>query len=368
MELNTIWFVIIAVLWCGYFMLEGFDFGVGILLRRIGRTEAERRAILTTLGPVWDGNEVWLIVAGGATFAAFPQWYATLFSGFYLPLLLILVALILRGISFEFRSKRSSLRWRRNWDLAIFIGSLLPSVLWGVAFANLVRGVPLAVAESTSVIASGVPQDGGVVYTGGLADLLNPYALLGGATTLFLFLTHGAVFLTLKTGGDVRKRAGAQANWAGGIAAILAVAFLLWTQLAFSDKTWTWAVAVAVVVAWVVGIVMHRAGREGWSFAFSAVTQVGVVAYLFCVLFPYVMPTEGRGSASLDIYNASSSDYTLKIMTIVALVFTPVVIAYQAWTYWVFRRRVSASDIIDPDAGSLDLPGDREVSSSVNRS
>jgi len=367
MDLNTAWFVIIAVLWCGYFMLEGFDFGVGMWLRRVGRDEAERRAILTTLGPIWDGNEVWLIVAGGATFAAFPQWYATLFSGFYLPLLLILVALILRGVSFEFRSKRSSPRWRRNWDRMIFIGSAVPAVLWGVAFANLVRGVPLAASESTNVITANVPQDGGVVYVGGLVNLLNPYALLGGATTLFLFLTHGAVFLSLKTGGRLRTRAIAGASWSGLVAAVLAVAFLLWTQLAFSDKTWTWLPAGAVVIAWVLALIAHRAGREGWSFTWSALALVGVVAYLFSVLFPFVMPAEGRGPASLDIHNAASSDYTLKIMTVVALVFTPVVIAYQAWTYWVFRRRVSAADIVDPDAGSLDLPGDREVGSSVSR-
>lgn len=363
MSLNAVWFVLIAVLWSGYFMLEGFDFGVGMLAPSIGKTEAERRAILTTLGPVWDGNEVWLIVAGGATFAAFPQWYATLFSGFYLPLLIILVALIIRGVSFEFRSKRSSLAWRRRWDATLAIGSFLPAVLWGVAFANLVRGVPLALADSTSVVAGGIPQDGGVLYTGGFFNLLNPYALVGGLTTLFLFLTHGAIFLSLKTTGAIRERATVKAKTLGLIAAALAVIFLVWTQLAYSSKPWTWAIVVVGVVAWVLGLLMHRAGREGWAFTFSAATLVGAVVYLFCVLFPYVMPAEGRGPASLDIYNASSSEYTLKVMTVVAAIFTPVVLIYQSWTYWVFHKRVSASDIIDPEAGSLDLP--QEVGKSV---
>src|SRR5659263_705110 len=180
MSLEQLWFVLIAVLWVGYFFLEGFDFGVGILLPVLGRTEVERRVLINSIGPVWDGNEVWLLVAGGATFAAFPEWYATLFSGFYLPLLLILLALIVRGVAFEYRAKRDDDQWRRRWDLAIIIGSFVPALLWGVAFANIVRGVPIDV-------------DG--EYVGGFFNLLNPYALLGGATTLLLFLTHGAVFI-----------------------------------------------------------------------------------------------------------------------------------------------------------------------------
>ncbi|MGA9148030.1 MAG: cytochrome d ubiquinol oxidase subunit II, partial [Candidatus Nanopelagicales bacterium] len=196
MDLATVWFILIAVLWSGYFVLEGFDFGVGMLLPVVAKNEAERRAVLTTLGPVWDGNEVWLLVAGGATFAAFPEWYATMFSGFYLPLLLILVALIIRGVSFEYRSKLSNLKVRKRYDVAIWIGSFVPALLWGVAFANIVRGIPLMRA----------PQ-GNILYAGGFFDLLNPYALVGGLTTLFLFLTHGAVFLTLKTSGTIHDRA-----------------------------------------------------------------------------------------------------------------------------------------------------------------
>lgn len=194
MDLTTIWFLLVAVLFTGYFILEGFDFGVGMLLPVLGRDDRERRVLINTIGPVWDGNEVWLITAGGAMFAAFPEWYATLFSGFYLPLLLILLALIARGVAFEYRNKRPEASWKRRWDHAIFFGSLLPAVLWGVAFANILRGVPLTADHE---------------YAGGLLNLLNPYALLGGVTTAALFLTHGAVFIALKTVGDVRHRAAA---------------------------------------------------------------------------------------------------------------------------------------------------------------
>ncbi|HEX7405081.1 MAG TPA: cytochrome d ubiquinol oxidase subunit II, partial [Candidatus Nanopelagicaceae bacterium] len=216
MSFQSVWFLLIAVLWVGYFILEGFDFGVGILLPFVSRNEADRRAVLTTLGPVWDGNEVWLLVAGGATFAAFPEWYATLFSGFYLPLFLILIALIVRGVSFEYRSKYGKPQWRQRWDLAIVIGSALPALLWGVAFANIVRGVPLE--KSTS---------GSIEYVGAFFNLLNPYALLGGIVTLTVFLTHGAHFLALKTAGEIRERAHILAIRLGFVAAVAAVAFLL---------------------------------------------------------------------------------------------------------------------------------------------
>ena len=347
MELQQIWIILIAVLWMGYFVLEGFDFGVGVLLPVLGKSEQERRAMLTTLGPVWDGNEVWLLVAGGATFAAFPEWYATLFSGFYLPLLLILVALIIRGVAFEYRSKRSSLTWRKRWDAAIVVGSFLPALLWGVAFANIVRGVPM--------------KSGGFdnsLYDGGFFNLLNPYALIGGLTTLTLFMTHGAIFLALKTDGDLRVRANKVAGQVGLVATVLAVVFLLWTQLAYSDKVWTWALVVVAAVCWLAGLAMNRAGREGWAFIFSAITLAGAVAYLFSVLYPNVMPASNDPALSLTIWNASSTDYTLKIMTVVAVIFTPIVLAYQSWTYWVFRKRVSPSQISDAGEGSLDLPGE----------
>lgn len=364
MSLNTVWFALIAVLWCGYFMLEGFDFGVGILMRRVAKNEAERRAVLTTLGPIWDGNEVWLVVAGGATFAAFPQWYSTLFSGLYVPLLIILVALILRGVSFEFRSKRSNPRWRANWDSALLIGSLVPAFLWGVVFANLVTGVPLVAVESSNLVVPGVPQDGGVVYAGGLLNLVSPYALLGGATTLLLFATHGAAFLSLKTDGVLRRRARAYSEGLGLAAAVVAIPFVVWTQVAHSTKWWTWLLLAVVVLAWAWSVLLVRLGREGWAFAATAKAIVVAVAFMFCVLYPYVMPDPARTELSLDIDNAASSPYTLKIMTVVAIIFTPVVLVYQGWTYWVFRKRISADDIGTPEVGALDLP--REVGESVN--
>ena len=356
MELTTVWFILIAVLWCGYFVLEGFDFGVGMLLPVIGKNEGERRAILTTLGPVWDGNEVWLLVAGGATFAAFPEWYATLFSGFYLPLFIILMALIVRGVSFEYRSKRSSAKWRARWDIAIPIASFLPSLLWGVAFANIVRGVPIEPNEGMGA---------GFLYTGGFFNLLNPYALVGGLTTFLLFLTHGAVFLALKTSGDIQQRSQQFAVKSGLVAAVFAVVFLVWTQLAYSDKAWTWALVIVGALAWVAAIGMNFVKKEGWAFFFSALTLVGAVSFLFSVLFPNVMPSSTNPAATLTITNASSTPYTLKIMTIVAVIFVPIVLAYQAWTYWVFRKRVSPSDIPNPHEGSLDYPHEAEASAAA---
>ncbi|CAB4329562.1 MAG: cytochrome d ubiquinol oxidase subunit II [Actinobacteria bacterium] len=342
MDLQIVWFGLIAVLWIGYFILEGFDFGVGMLLRTIGKEESERRAIITTLGPLWDGNEVWVLVAGGATFAAFPEWYATLFSGFYLPLLLILVGLIIRGVAFEYRSKHASGIWRARWDWAIMIGSFLPALLWGVAFANIIRGVPL---EQDSL--------GNIEYVGGFFNLLNPYALLGGLVTVTLFLTHGAIFLSLKTDGAMRDRAAKLAGKIGLVAAVLAVAFLLWTQLAYSEHTWTWVTILGAAALWLAGLAANHKRREGWAFLLSALTLALAVISLFGVLYPHVMPNIDRTLVGLDIYNASSTEYTLKIMTIVAVVFTPIVLVYQAWTYWIFRKRLSAKQIPNPENGTL---------------
>ncbi len=342
MELTTVWFILIAVLWIGYFVLEGFDFGVGMLMPVVAKGEAERRAVVTTLGPVWDGNEVWVLVAGGATFAAFPEWYATLFSGFYLPLFLILVALILRGVAFEYRSKRSDGAWRVRWDAAIVFGSFLPALLWGVAFSNIVRGVPLVEAAN-----------GNIEYDGGFFNLLNPFALLGGVTFVAIFATHGAIFLSLKTTGEIRERAYRVGMATGLVATVLAVAFLLWAQLAFSDKAWTWLPVLVAAVSWLASLAMHRARREGLAFTFSALTIALAVVALFGMLYPNVMPNLNDGP-SLTIDNASSTDYTLTIMTWVAVIFTPLVLAYQAWTYWVFRKRVGAEHIAEAEAGSLD--------------
>ncbi|MFE9686457.1 cytochrome d ubiquinol oxidase subunit II [Streptomyces sp. NPDC006285] len=331
MELHTIWFVLIAVLWTGYFFLEGFDFGIGVLTKLLARNRTEKRVLINTIGPVWDGNEVWLLSAGGATFAAFPEWYATLFSGFYLPLLLILVCLIVRGVAFEYRAKRPEEQWQRNWEHAIFWTSLLPAFLWGVAFGNIVRGVK-------------IDQD--MEYVGSLWDLLNPYALLGGLVTLTLFTFHGAVFAALKTLGDIRERARKLAGGLGLVTAVLALVFLLWTQTENGDGKSLVAMAVAVL-ALVAAIGANKAGREGWAFALSGLTIVAAVAMLFLTLFPNVMPSSLADEWSLTVTNASSSAYTLKIMTWCAVIATPMVMLYQGWTYWVFRKRIGTQHIAD---------------------
>ncbi|MEV7000431.1 cytochrome d ubiquinol oxidase subunit II [Streptomyces sp. NPDC093982] len=329
MELHDVWFVLIAVLWIGYFFLEGFDFGVGVLTKLLARNRPERRVLINTIGPVWDGNEVWLLSAAGATFAAFPEWYATLFSGFYLPLLLILISLIVRGVAFEYRVKRPEEQWQRNWENAIFWCSLLPAFLWGVAFGNIVRGVKL---------------DENHEYVGNVLDLLNPYALVGGLVTLTLFTFHGAVFTALKTVGEIRERARKLALWVGLAAAVLALIFLLWTQVENGDGQSLVALVVAVA-ALVAALVANQAGREGWSFAFSGVTIVAAVTMLFLTLFPNVMPSSLNDEWSLTVTNASSSPYTLKIMTWCAVIATPVVMLYQGWTYWVFRKRIGTQHI-----------------------
>ena len=332
MELTTVWFALIAILWMGYFALEGFDFGVGMLLPVLGRDERERRVMINTIGPVWDGNEVWLLVAGGATFAAFPEWYATLFSGFYLPLLLILLALIVRGVAFEYRHKRDDAGWRRRWDAAIIVGSTVPALLWGVAFANIVRGVPI---------------DSDLEYVGGFFNLLNPYALLGGAMTLLLFLTHGALFIALKTDGPIRLRARALAMKVGAAAAVVAVAFLAWTQVSTGDASSAIAFVVAAL-ALVAGLAAAQVGREGWAFLGTFVAIAVGVAGLFLALFPDVMPTSLADGMSLTTTNAAATAYTLKIMTVVAVIFTPLVLMYQGWTYWVFRKRIAVHHIPEP--------------------
>ncbi|MBO3130214.1 cytochrome d ubiquinol oxidase subunit II [Dermatophilus congolensis] len=335
MELSTLWFILIAVLWIGYFVLEGFDFGVGMLLPFLSKgedeadTERRKRVLLTTIGPHWDGNEVWLLTAGGATFAAFPHWYATLFSGFYLALLLILVALIIRNLGFEYRGKGSTDTWRRNWDLGITIGSFVPAFLWGVAFANIVNGTPI---------------DENMEYTGNLFTLLNPLGIIGGLTTLTLFLTHGAIFVSLKTDGQIRHDARALATKTGIATAVLAVIFLSWTNLNTGNAA-SWALTVIAALALVAALACNFKGREGWAFIGTTVTTLTAVASLFVALFPDVMPSTLNPEWSITAAKAASSHYTLVIMTGAAVLFVPIVLAYQAWTYWVFRKRITTAHI-----------------------
>jgi cytochrome d ubiquinol oxidase subunit II len=305
---------------------------------------------VTTIGPVWDGNEVWLVVAGGATFAAFPEWYATLFSGFYLPLLAILVALIDRGLAFEYRGKGDTDRWRRGWDRSLFWGSAVPALLWGVAFANLVDGVPL---------------DADHEYTGGIVDLLGPYALLGGATTLVLFALHGAVFIALKTDGDVRTRARRMALRLALPAVLVAGSFLTWTQAA-SGNRWSAGAAVTAALGLIAAFVFLRSSREGRAFAATALTIGAAVVMLFLALWPDVMPADIAAN-SLTVRNASSTDYTLKVMSFVALAGLPVVLLYQGWTYWVFRQRLTRSHITPAPVPGEAVPPQRSGTTAARR-
>ena len=334
MELVNVWFVLIAVLWIGYFFLEGFDFGVGILTKVLAKDRPERRVLINTIGPVWDGNEVWLITAAGALFAAFPEWYSTLFSGFYLPLLVILGCLIVRGVAFEFRSKRPEEKWQRNWEHAIFWASLIPAFLWGVVFADIVWGVKI---------------DQHFDYVGQVWNLFTPFTLLGGLVTLTLFTFHGAVFTALKTVGDIRHRARLLAWRVGLMSAVLALGFLLWLQVHRGDG-WSLGAMVVAVASFAAALAANQAGREGWAFAFSGVTIVAAVAMLFLSLFPDVMPSTLNAGWSLTVHNASSTSYTLTIMTWCAGIATPVVLLYQGWTYWVFRRRIGTQHLADAAA------------------
>jgi cytochrome d ubiquinol oxidase subunit II len=340
MELTTIWFILIAVLWTGYFVLEGFDFGVGMLFPVLGRGEGgaddpdndgetRRRVMLSTIGPVWDGNEVWLLTAGGATFAAFPEWYATLFSGFYLPLLLILVSLIVRALAFDYRGKVDDPTWRARWDLAIVVGSFVPALLWGVAFTNIVRGVPIDV-------------DG--EYTGSLFTLLNPAALLGGLATVSLFTAYGAMFLALKTDGPIRHQARELSLRVGVVATVLVAVWLVVIH-ASTGSIESWVLTGVAAVLLVAALGQVRRGSEGWGFALTFGAIAIAVVSLFVALFPDVMPSTTDPAFSLTATNASSTAYTLRIMTWVAVLLTPVVLLYQSWTYWIFRRRVSGHHI-----------------------
>ncbi len=333
MHLSDLWFIAIAVLWAGYFVLEGFDFGVGILLPFLSRgDDTAKRVMINTIGPVWDGNEVWLLTAGGATFAAFPSWYAAMFSAFYLPLLLVLVALIIRGVAFEYRGKRDNPRWRAGWDAAIFLGSLLPALLWGVAFGNVLHGIPI---------------NGAGHFTGNFFTFLTPYALLGGVTTLALFTLHGALFLTLRTTGDLRARAARTAT-AAGLAAIPAAAgFLAWTELSYRASATSGegiaSVCCAVLAAGALagGVFAGWKGREGTAFTASAIAIAAATAALFTALYPRVLPSTLSPAYDLTTANAASAAQTLAVMTVVACIFLPLVLAYQTWTYWVFRKRVT---------------------------
>ncbi|HEX2904867.1 MAG TPA: cytochrome d ubiquinol oxidase subunit II [Jatrophihabitans sp.] len=337
--MQAFWFGVIAVLWAGFFLLEGFDFGVGMLLPAVARTDERRQLALRTIGPVWDGNEVWLLVAGGATFAAFPEWYASVFSGFYLAFAVLLVGLIVRGIGLEYRGKAHTATGRSWCDAGIVVGSFLPALLLGVAFANFARGVKLDAAH---------------VMTGSFFDLLSPYALLGGLVTLSLFLFHGSTFLALRTDGEVAAHAQRLGRLLGPAATVLGAIFLVWTAThRHGAVSLILAVLLAAVLIGAVGY--QRAGRSGAAFVGTAVATVLVPIWAFAALWPNVLPASNNAANSLTIHNASSSHYTLTVMTVVALIFTPIVLAYQAWTYWVFRARVTGASLTPPGSATGQL-------------
>jgi cytochrome d ubiquinol oxidase subunit II len=333
--LPTIWFIAIAVLWTGYLFLEGFDLGVGMLMKTFARNNTERRVLLNTIGPVWDGNEVWLLTAGGATFAAFPLWYASLFSALYLPLLVVLVALIFRAVAFEYRGKVDTDRWRARWDWAIGLGSFFAAFGVGAALALTTTGLPLN--------ANGDREGGPLAWFSG-------YAVLGGLAVVGFSLLHALAFLALKTDGDVRHRA---RRWFVRLLPVLLLPIAAWAVSiqVTEGKPWTWAAVLLAVAAAAIAWALARSGAEGKAFLALGTFLVLGSASIFGAVFPVVLPSTLDGAFDLTISNASSSDYTLGLMSIVAAFGLPLVIAYQAWTYWVFRRRVSAASI--PEAHSF---------------
>lgn len=326
---NVIWFILIGVLFVGFFVLEGFDYGVGILLPVLGKSERDRRVILNSIGAHWNGNEVWLITAGGAIFAAFPNWYATMFSGFYIALVLLLGALMLRGVAIEFRSKDDSPRWRSFWDWAFFAGSLLAALLWGVAIANLVKGTPI---------------DAKMNFVGNFFDLINVYTLAGGLLTLTAFTLYGAVYLGLKADPEIAGRAVELAKPVGIVTIVVAVAWIIlgfvmtdmFTRLNYVPLAVMALAAVALIGTWL----LNRAQRQGWAFVTMALTLALTVATVFLGLFPRVMVSSLNPDWSLTIFNASSSEYTLSTMTPIAFILVPIVLVYLGWSYWIFRGRV----------------------------
>ena len=330
MDLDLFWFLLIAVLWAGYFLLEGFDFGVGMLLPFLPRGEEDRRAMLQTIGPVWDGNEVWLVVAGGATFAAFPAWYATMFSGFYVALLLVLCFLIIRVVSFEWRSKSETPGWRSVWTWANTIGSAGAALVWGVGLANLVYGVPI---------------DSGGDYAGDFWDLFSPYTVFAGAAVALLFAFHGATFLTLRVHGELHARARRAARMLAVPAVLIVAALLVWTVTVAMDRNdkdlFPPALpAILGIAALALSLFFLRAGQAGRAFAMTALATIALVATLFVGLYPRVMVSSPDFENSLTVDGAASSHYALTVMTVVALIFVPIVLLYQGWTYYVFRHRL----------------------------
>ena len=333
MSLVPFWFIVIAILWTGFFILEGFDFGVGMLHGAVGRDDAGRRAAINTIGPLWDGNEVWLIVAAAAMFAAFPAWYATMFSGMYLAIVLLLAALIVRGVAFEYRGKRDADRWRRTWDVLLTVGSVLAPLLIGVALGDLLHGLPINSAQN---------------YTGSFWDLLQPYALWTGVTLVLICALHGATFLGLKTTGDMRERSWQLARRVAPVTGAAVIGFIIWTHVIAGRAFLLNVIELAAILAVIAAVWLVYEHRDGWAFAATTVTIASCIISIFVDLYPNVMVSSTNPAYNLTVHNTASGAYSLKAMTVVVIVFLPLVLLYQAWTYYVFRRRVSRSEFQPP--------------------
>lgn len=336
MSLHDLWFLLIAVLFAGFFFLEGFDFGVGMATRLIANNDHERRILINTIGPFWDANEVWLITAAGAMFAAFPHWYSTLFSGYYIVLTLILLALIVRGVAFEFRSKVDSLRWRTIWDAAVVIGSLFPPLLFGIMFASLIKGMPI---------------DQNMQMNAQFTDVINGFSIWGGVTVTGLCLLHGLTFISLRTTGALRDRSRRMAMRILPVQALLMAVFVVWTANATDLFTrlpaWSYAViGIGALATLLTGYFLSKK-KEGWAFGMTGATILASAATVFIGLFPRVMISSIDSRFDLTVANASSSPYTLKAMTIVAVCLLPFVLGYQIWSYYVFRKRIQTHDHLE---------------------
>jgi cytochrome d ubiquinol oxidase subunit II len=326
MQLVPFWFIVITVLWTGFFVLEGFDFGVGMLHGVVGQDEAGRRAAINTIGPLWDGNEVWLIVGAAAIFAAFPGWYATMFSGFYLALVILLAALIVRGVSFEYRGKRQAARWTRTWDGLMVAGSVAAPLLIGLVLGDLLHGLPINSSQE---------------YTGSFWDLFQPYGLFTGITFVLICLLSGATFLCLKTTDDLREGAWRLARRIAPVTGAAVVAFAIWTHVTSSTTFFLNPVELLAVLGVIAAVWLVYDHREGFAFAATTVTMAACVVSIFTGLYPNVMVSSTKAAYNLTVHNTASGAYSLKVMSVVVVIFLPFVLAYQTWTYYVFRRRVS---------------------------
>src|SRR5215469_5689526 len=339
------WFIVIAILWTGFFILEGFDFGVGMLHIVVGRSDAGRRAAINTIGPLWDGNEVWLVVAGAAMFAAFPGWYATMFSGMYLAIVLLLASLIIRGVAFEYRGKRDAARWRHTWDWLLVVGSLLSPLLIGIALADLLKGLPINSSQD---------------YTGSFWDLLRPYSIFAGVTLVLVCLLHGATYLGLKTTGEMLERSGKVARRIAPFTGGFVIGFIIWTHVTASATFFLNLIELLAILAVLAAASFAYAHRAGWAFAATTVTIASCIITIFVDLYPNVMVSSTIAANNLTVHNTASDHYSLTAMTVVVVIFLPLVLLYQGWTYYVFRRRVSATEFHTPPRPRTPADADRQ--------